>query len=159
MERKKYPLFSPIICFNLNVEEYVDTLTFSLKLLCFYLKRLGNQIISRNVVCGLSSWSISSLYISIICLTVLSCCLFLSCLWWFHHQAEWVHHQSRLAQRVSTQQELHLAAGGAHAVPHHAALRRLRDGGERCEHYVFASAWGGFVWFISARSVWITTGL
>lgn len=59
---------------------------------------------------------------------------FSSCLWWFHHQAEWVHHQSRLAQGVSAQQELHLAAGGAHAVPHHPALWRLRDWGERCEH-------------------------
>lgn len=56
-----------------------------------------------------------------------------SCLWRVHHQAEWLPHHPRLAQRIPSQQELRVAAGGAHPVPHHSGVRRVRDRRKRCE--------------------------
>lgn len=54
-----------------------------------------------------------------------------SCLRWVRHQAEWLHHHPRLAQRVPPQQELRVAADGAHPVPHHSGVWRIRDGRKR----------------------------
>lgn len=56
-----------------------------------------------------------------------------SCLWRFSHQAQRLHHQPGVAQGVSPQQELHLAAGGSHPVSHLPPVRLLRDRGQRCE--------------------------
>lgn len=54
-----------------------------------------------------------------------------SCLRWVRHRAEWLHHHPRLAQRVPPQQELRVAADGAHPVPHHSGVWRVRDRGKR----------------------------
>ena len=60
----------------------------------------------------------------------LNCFCVFSCLWWSPLQVERDYQHSRLAQRVSTQQELCVAGGRTHTVPHLYAVWGLRAGGK-----------------------------
>lgn len=60
----------------------------------------------------------------------LNCFCVFSGLWWSPLQVERDYQHSRLAQRVPTQQELCVAGGRAHTVPHLHAVWGLRAGGK-----------------------------